>query len=45
MKLPPMADAADAGAKGKAPAKGKGAVADDLKPVYGRAWVSFSDLQ
>ena len=41
-----MADAADAGAKGgKAPAKGKGAVADDLKPVYGRAWVSFSDLQ
>lgn len=43
MKLPPPADAADAAAK--KPAKGaKGAPTDDLKPVFGRAWVSFADL-
>lgn len=44
MKLPPAAADADAAAK-KAPAKGaKGAPADDLKPVFGKAWVSFADL-
>lgn len=42
MKLPPMADAGDAGGK-KAPAKGKGP-ADDIKPTFGRAWVDFKDL-
>ena len=44
MKVPPSSNDADAGAK-KAPAKGaKGAPTDDLKPVFGRAWVSFADL-
>ena len=44
MKVPPPSTDADAGAK-KAPAKGgKGAATDDLKPVFGRAWVSFADL-
>lgn len=42
MKLPPVADPADAGKK--APPKGKGAVAEDLKPVFGKAWVNFKDL-
>ena len=36
-------DKAAAGGK-KAPAKGKGPSADDLKPIFGKAWVDLSDL-
>jgi hypothetical protein len=44
MKMPPSNADADAAAK-KAPAKGaKGGATDELKPVFGRAWVSFADL-
>lgn len=42
MKLPPAAEA-DAGAK--KPAKGAKAPVEDLKPVFGRTWISFADLQ
>lgn len=43
MKLPP-AGGDDAGGKGKAPPKGKGAPTDDLKACIGRAWVDFNDM-
>ena len=43
-KLPPKADEADAGGK-KAPAKGKGAAADDMKPSIARGWLSFESLR
>ena len=43
MKLPPVADAGDAGKK--APAKGKGAAGDEIKPTFGRAWVDFKQLR
>ena len=43
MKTPAAAPEVDA--KGKPPAKGKGAVAtEELKAVYGKGWVSFDDL-
>lgn len=44
MKTIPAVPEAEAGAGKKAPAKGKAAPIDELKPVYGRAWVSFADL-
>ena len=45
MKLPPQQNEAEAAGGKKAPAKGaKGAPADELKPVFGRAWVSLQDL-
>jgi len=46
MKYPSAAPEADAGAKGgKAPAKGKGGAAtDELKSCFGKAWLSFNDL-
>jgi len=42
----PEGDAAAAGGKGaKAPAKGKGvATTDELKPVFGKAWVDLTEL-
>jgi hypothetical protein len=48
-KLPPpeeeILDPKAAAAAKKAPPKGgKGAPIEDLKPVYGRAWLSFEDL-
>lgn len=46
MPLPEHQGEAAVDAKGKAPAKkGKGPAVDDLKPTFGRAWVSFEDLQ
>lgn len=42
MKLPPQQNEAEAAGGKKAPAKGaKGAPVDELKPVFGRAWVSL----
>jgi hypothetical protein len=44
MKMPPSNDAVADAAK-NAKAKGaKGGAADEMKPVFGRAWVSFTDL-
>lgn len=44
MKLPaPEAPAEDKGGK-KAPPPKKGQSADDMKPIFGRAWVDLSDL-
>lgn len=43
MKVPPPEEDVDPKAK-KAPAKGKGAPVEEIKPVYGRAWLSFADL-
>jgi len=50
MKLPMTENTIDntvADAKGAkvAPKKGKGPAVDDLKPIFARAWVSFSALQ
>ena len=42
MKVPAAAPETDA--KGKAPAKGKGAPTEELKPVFGKGWVNFEDL-
>jgi hypothetical protein len=43
MRTPAAAPEADA--KGKPPAKGKGAApTEELKPVYGKGWISFDDL-
>ena len=48
MKLPPLEeeilDPKAAAAKKAPPKGGKGATLEDLKPVYGRAWLSFEDL-
>lgn len=47
MKLPPVANEAEAAGNKKAPPPkgGKGgAPADELKPVFGKAWINFSDL-
>jgi len=42
MKLPPQQNEAEAAGGKKAAAKGgKGAPVDELKPVFGRAWVSL----
>lgn len=43
-KLPPAEPAGDAAANKKAPPKGKGGATDEIKPVFGRAWISFEDL-
>jgi len=42
----PEGDAAAAGGKGaNAPPKGKGAApTDELKPVFGKAWVDLTEL-
>ena len=46
MKIPPANNEADAGAAKKPPAKGAkgGAQTEDLKPVFGRAWVNLKEL-
>lgn len=47
MKLPPQEDVPVAAAAGKgAPAKGapKAGGAVEMKPTYGRAWISFENL-
>lgn len=48
-KLPPpeeeITDPKAAAAKKAPPKGGKGAPAEDLKPTFGMAWVSFEDLQ
>lgn len=44
LKYPAAAPEADAGGKGKAPAKGKGAAVEDVKPVFGKAWLSFNEI-
>ena len=45
MKLPPPQNEAEAAGGKKGAAKGgKGAPADELKPVFARAWVSLQDL-
>ena len=47
-RLPPpeeeITDPKAAAAKKAPPKGGKGAPAEDLKPTYGRAWISFEDL-
>lgn len=44
MKIPPPIIDADTAGK-KAPVKAaKGAITDELKPVFGRAWINFEDL-
>ena len=41
----PEAEAAAGGKGAKAPAKGKGAApTDDLKPVFGKAWVDLTEI-
>lgn len=48
MKLPPVVNEAEAAGNKKAPPPkgGKGgAPADELKPVFGKAWINFADLQ
>jgi len=43
-KLPPADASAEAAVNKKAPPKNKGGAADEVKPVFGRAWISFEDL-
>lgn len=46
MKIPPANNEADAAAAKKPPVKGAkgGAQTEDLKPVFGRAWVNLKEL-